>query len=105
MRLSSLHILPKSTFGRIALLIGGLLLINQLVIYVSFSIYFTEPFTKQIMHLVAMSPERDFIDRFVNAIRQLEGAFSLVALSTKKMIGCRDALGIRPLVLGDLEGA
>ena len=61
--------------------------------------------TETIMHLVAMSPERDFIDRFVHAIRQLEGAFSLVALSTKKMIGCRDALGIRPLVLGDLEGA
>jgi amidophosphoribosyltransferase len=57
------------------------------------------------MHLVAMSPERNFIDRFVNAIRQLEGAYSFVALSTKKMIGCRDPLGIRPLVLGDLDGA
>jgi amidophosphoribosyltransferase len=61
--------------------------------------------TETIMHLVAMSPERDFIARFINAIRQLEGAYSLVALSTKKMIGCRDPLGIRPLVLGDLDGA
>jgi amidophosphoribosyltransferase len=61
--------------------------------------------TETIMHLVAMSPERNFIDRFVNAIRQLEGAYSFVALSTKKMIGCRDPLGIRPLVLGDLDGA
>ncbi len=61
--------------------------------------------TETIMHLVAMSPERDFMTRFINAIRQLEGAYSLVALSTKKMIGCRDPLGIRPLVLGDLDGA
>src|SRR5690606_10223672 len=43
--------------------------------------------------------------RFIDAVRQLEGAFSLVALTTKKMIGCRDPLGIRPLVLGDLDGA
>jgi amidophosphoribosyltransferase len=61
--------------------------------------------TETIMHLVAMSPERHFTDRFVSAIRQLEGAYSFVALSTKKMIGCRDPLGIRPLVLGDLDGA
>ncbi len=61
--------------------------------------------TETIMHLVAMSPERNFTDRFVHAIRQLEGAYSFVALSTKKMIGCRDPLGIRPLVLGDLDGA
>ncbi|MFZ1742983.1 MAG: amidophosphoribosyltransferase, partial [Pontixanthobacter sp.] len=40
--------------------------------------------------------------RFIEAIRQLEGAFSLVALTSKKMIGCRDPLGIRPLVMGKL---
>jgi amidophosphoribosyltransferase len=61
--------------------------------------------TETIMHLVAMSPEREFISRFINALHQLEGAYSLVALSNKKMIGCRDPLGIRPLVLGDLDGA
>jgi amidophosphoribosyltransferase len=61
--------------------------------------------TETVMHLVAMSPERQFIDRFVSAIRQLEGAYSFVALSNKKMVGCRDPLGIRPLVLGDLDGA
>ena len=38
-------------------------------------------------------------------MRQVEGAFSLVALTSKKMIGVRDPLGIRPLVLGDLDGA
>jgi amidophosphoribosyltransferase len=61
--------------------------------------------TETIMHLVATSKERDLNARFVDAIRQIEGAFSLVALTSKKMIGCRDPLGIRPLVLGDLDGA
>ena len=61
--------------------------------------------TETILHLVAMSPEKHFIDRFVDAIGQLEGAYSLVGLTSKKMIGCRDPLGIRPLVLGDLDGS
>jgi amidophosphoribosyltransferase len=44
-------------------------------------------------------------DRFIDAIRALEGAYSLVCLSSKKLIGARDPLGIRPLVLGELNGA
>ncbi|MCR4266864.1 amidophosphoribosyltransferase [Nitratireductor sp. ZSWI3] len=61
--------------------------------------------TETILHLVAMSKERDTNARFIHALRQIEGAFSIVALTSKKMIGCRDPLGIRPLVLGDLDGA
>ena len=61
--------------------------------------------TETILHLIATSRERDLNSRFVAAMRQVEGAFSLVALSSKKMIGMRDPLGIRPLVLGDLDGA
>ncbi|OXS99630.1 amidophosphoribosyltransferase [Notoacmeibacter marinus] len=61
--------------------------------------------TEALLHLVATSEKTNFNDRFVDAVRQLEGAFSLVALSSKKMIGCRDPLGIRPLVLGDLDGS
>jgi amidophosphoribosyltransferase len=61
--------------------------------------------TETILHLVAMSKERDINSRFIEAIRQIEGAFSLVALTSKKMIGVRDPLGIRPLVLGDLDGS
>ncbi|MGN6471378.1 MAG: amidophosphoribosyltransferase, partial [Rhizobiaceae bacterium] len=61
--------------------------------------------TETILHLVATSREKDFISRFIDGVRQLEGAFSLVALSSKKLIGCRDPLGIRPLVLGDLDGS
>ena len=69
------------------------------------SIFSSTSDTETILHLVATSKESDFIARFTDGIRQLEGAFSLVALTTKKMIGCRDPLGIRPLVLGDLDGS
>jgi len=61
--------------------------------------------TETILHLIATSRERDTNSRFIDAVQQLEGAFSLVALTSKKMIGCRDPMGIRPLVLGDLDGA
>lgn len=69
------------------------------------SIFSSTSDTETIMHLVATSKGRDTNARFIDAVRQLEGAFSLVALTSKKMIGCRDPLGIRPLVLGDLDGA
>jgi len=69
------------------------------------SIFSSTSDTETILHLVATSRERDINSRFIEAVRQIEGAFSLVALTSKKMIGCRDPLGIRPLVLGDLDGA
>lgn len=61
--------------------------------------------TEVILHLIAMSSENRLVARLTDAVKQLEGAFSLVALSGKKLIGCRDALGIRPLVLGDADGS
>lgn len=61
--------------------------------------------TETLLHLVATSKEAGLLARFMSAVQQLEGAFSIVALSSKKMIGCRDPLGIRPLVLGDLDGS
>lgn len=61
--------------------------------------------TETILHLIATSKYGPIVDRFVDAVRQVEGAYSLVAISQNKMIGCRDPLGIRPLVLGDLNGA
>ena len=60
--------------------------------------------TEVILHLVARSKRNHFIDRFIEALRALEGAYSLTALTNKKLIGARDPLGIRPLVLGDLDG-
>ena len=60
--------------------------------------------TEVILHLVAQSKRGRFIDRFIEALRTIEGAYSLVSLTNKKLIGARDPLGIRPLVLGDLDG-
>src|SRR5882757_4680502 len=60
--------------------------------------------TEVILHLVAQSKRGRFINRFIEALQTIEGAYSLVSLTNKKLIGARDPLGIRPLVLGDLEG-
>jgi amidophosphoribosyltransferase len=57
-----------------------------------------------ILHLIAMSRRARFIERFIDALSQIEGAYALVALTNKKLVGARDPLGIRPLVLGDLRG-
>src|SRR3954470_11238444 len=60
--------------------------------------------TEVIVHLVARSRKDQVVDRFVEAIQKIEGAYALVALTNKKLIGARDPLGIRPLVLGELDG-
>src|SRR5437763_4914767 len=60
--------------------------------------------TEVILHLVARARRNRFIDRFIEALRQLEGSYSLAALTNKKLIGARDPIGIRPLVLGEFEG-
>ncbi len=60
--------------------------------------------TEVILHLVAQSRKPLMTDRFIEALRAIEGAYALVALTTKKLIGARDPLGIRPLVLGELDG-
>jgi amidophosphoribosyltransferase len=60
--------------------------------------------SEAILHLIARSRKAKIVDRFVDAISQIEGGYALVAITNKKMIGVRDPLGIRPLVLGDLDG-
>src|SRR5437588_6250232 len=60
--------------------------------------------TEVILHLVARSQRNRFIDRFIEGLRQLEGAYAFVGLTNKKLIGARDPLGIRPLVIGKLDG-
>ena len=58
-----------------------------------------------VLQLIAKSRENNIVDRFIDAIRQMEGGYALVALTRKKLIGARDPHGIRPLVLGDLDGS
>jgi amidophosphoribosyltransferase len=61
--------------------------------------------TEVIVHLIATSPFSTVIDRMVDALKQVVGAYSLVALTDRALIGVRDPLGVRPLVLGRLDGA
>ncbi len=61
--------------------------------------------TEAILHLVARSRRSLIVERFIESLRQIEGAYALVALTNKKLIGARDPLGIRPLVLGELNGS
>lgn len=69
------------------------------------SIFQSTSDTEVILHLIAVSEKAALVDKLIDAVGQLEGAFSLVGMSGKKLIGCRDGLGIRPLVLGDLDGS
>ena len=61
--------------------------------------------TETILQLVARSKRGRTVDRLIDTLFQIQGAYSLVVLTNKKMIGARDPLGIRPLVLGDLDGS
>src|SRR6266478_963391 len=61
--------------------------------------------TEVIVHLIATSLKETVVDRLTDALRQVQGAYSLVALSQDEVIGVRDPLGVRPLVLGRLGEA
>ena len=58
--------------------------------------------TEVIVHLVATSRAGSAIDRLIDALRKIEGAYSLVGLTSSCVVGVRDPLGVRPLVLGRL---
>lgn len=60
--------------------------------------------TEIIIHLMAIS-SGSVVDRMVDALRQVDGAYSLVAVAEDCVIGCRDPHGVRPLVLGQLDDA
>ena len=60
--------------------------------------------TETILQLIAKSKKGTTVSRFIEALSQIEGAYALVALTNSKLIGVRDPLGIRPLVIGMLDG-
>jgi amidophosphoribosyltransferase len=66
------------------------------------SIFQSTSDTEVIIHLVATSSYRTLLDRFIDALKRVEGAYSLICLTSEGMLACRDPLGIRPLVLGRL---
>ena len=64
------------------------------------SIFQSSSDSENIIHLMARSLQRDIPERMKDALRRVEGAFSIVAMTRTKLIGVRDPLGVRPLMLG-----
>ena len=60
--------------------------------------------TEVIIHLVARSHRKTAEDRLTEALMQVEGAYALLCMFDNKLVGVRDPLGIRPLVLGKIDG-
>ena len=61
--------------------------------------------TEVIVHLIAISRRMRLVERMIEALGRVRGAYSLVALTKDSLIGVRDPHGVRPLVLGQLDGA
>ncbi len=66
------------------------------------SIFQSSSDSECIIHLMARSLQRNIPERMKDALRRVEGAFSVVAMTRSKLIGVRDPLGVRPLVIGRL---
>ncbi len=69
------------------------------------SIFQTSSDTEIILQLVARSKKKKLVDKLIDALTQIKGAYSLIILTNKKLIGVRDPFGIRPLVLGEKDGS
>ena len=61
--------------------------------------------TEIIIHLIAVSLYSTVVDRIIDALKQVKGAYSLVAMTENSLIGVRDPMGVRPLVLGRFDNA
>ena len=66
------------------------------------SIFQSSSDSECIIHLMARSFQSNIPERMKDALRRVEGAFSVVAMTRTKLIGVRDPLGVRPLVLGKI---
>ena len=69
------------------------------------SIFQSTSDTEVIIHLVATSTSSAPVDRLIDALKKVEGAYSLLCLTPEGLVACRDPLGIRPLVMGKLGEA
>ena len=56
--------------------------------------------TEVLIHLIARARSGEFIDRFVSAIRQVDGGYAFIGMTKNMLIGARDRFGIRPLLIG-----
>ncbi|RAP24993.1 amidophosphoribosyltransferase [Candidatus Marinamargulisbacteria bacterium SCGC AG-343-K17] len=69
------------------------------------SIFQTTSDTEVILQLVARSEKTKTLDKLMDALTNIQGAYSLIIMTNKKLIGVRDPFGIRPLVLGQKNGS
>jgi len=67
------------------------------------SIFQTTVDSEIILHLLAHSRNGSFDEDLSQSVRQLKGAFSLLFLTERELIGCRDPQGFRPLCIGRLN--
>ena len=67
------------------------------------AIFRTTSDTETIVQLIAKSRRDRIVDKLIDALFQIQGGYSLVIMTNKKMIGVRDPFGIRPLVIGKLK--
>ena len=67
------------------------------------AIFRTTSDTETIVQLIAKSKRDKFVDKLIDALFQIQGGYSLVLMTNKKLVGVRDPFGIRPLVIGKLK--
>ena len=67
------------------------------------AIFRTTSDTETIVQLIAKSKRDKIVDKLIDALFQIQGGYSLVIMTNKKLIGVRDPFGIRPLVVGKLK--
>ena len=84
-------------------LTNALLLRNSLV--KEGAIFRTTSDTETIVQLIARSKRDKFIDKLIDTLFQIQGGYSLVLMTNKKLVGVRDPFGIRPLVIGKLKSS
>ena len=69
------------------------------------AIFRTTSDTETIVQLIAKSQREKFTDKLIDSLFQIQGGYSLVLLTNKKLVGVRDPFGIRPLVIGKLKNS
>ena len=69
------------------------------------AIFRTTSDTETIVQLIAKSKRVKFIDKLIDALFQIQGGYSLVMMTNKKLVGVRDSFGIRPLVIGKIKNS
>ena len=67
------------------------------------AIFRTTSDTETIVQLIAKSKRAKIVDKIIDALFQIQGGYALVMITNKKLIGVRDPLGIRPLILGKIK--